>query len=315
MEPKVSIANTPPSPPSCQSVRGAFERLAASKDKLHPATLLFLECPTNPDMKVMELTDLQSIVDTYTKATGKTVMVLFDTTFAPGSHILERTRKLAPDLPAMVFISMSKSVSRGYTTAGTIVANHTEFALGVLARATALATALDTTAKPDQMQRLVDNHGGVEERCKDAYGMAVALGTALCDGVFECTGKNMELNFVSPQHAALGYHTSTFSFNLPPPEGASTEQIEGLAQKFVDHLTEVIEPRQFKPCVSFGQDNGLVYCTVPATSTQGAIKAEDKAKQAVGGVQLVRLSFPPSLADRGAAIKHVGDSVRMLYGK
>jgi len=34
----------------------------------------------------------------------------------------------------------------------------------------------------------------------------------------------------------------------------------------------------FKPCVSFGQDNGLVYATVPATSTQGAIKAEDKAK-------------------------------------
>ncbi|MDP2434479.1 MAG: hypothetical protein Q8P67_01915, partial [archaeon] len=46
--------------------------------------------------------------------------------------------------------------------------------------------------------------------------------------------------------------------------------------------------------VSFGQDNGLVYATVPATSTQGAIKAEDKAKQAVGGVQLTRLSFPPT---------------------
>ena len=51
-----------------------------------------------------------------------------------------------------------------------------------------------------------------------------------------------------------------------------------------------------KPCVSFGQDNDLVYCTVPATSTQGAISAEDKAKQARGGVQLVRflLSYPNS---------------------
>jgi len=40
--------------------------------------------------------------------------------------------------------------------------------------------------------------------------------------------------------------------------------------------------------------NGMVYATVPATSTQGTIKAEDKAKQAVGGVQLCRLSFPPT---------------------
>ena len=60
---------------------------------------------------------------------------------------------------------------------------------------------------------------------------------------------------------------------------------EEFAQKFVDLLT--LHPTYMKPCVSFGQDNDLVYCTVPATSTQGAISAEDKAKQARGGVQLV----------------------------
>ena len=61
---------------------------------------------------------------------------------------------------------------------------------------------------------------------------------------------------------------------------------EEFAQKFVDLLC--LHPTFMKPCVSFGQDNDLVYCTVPATSTQGAISAEDKAKQARGGVQLVR---------------------------
>ena len=40
---------------------------------------------------------------------------------------------------------------------------------------------------------------------------------------------------------------------------------------------------RFKACVSFGQDNGMVYCTVPATSTQGVIAEEDKAKQAKDG--------------------------------
>ena len=67
------------------------------------------------------------------------------------------------------------------------------------------------------------------------------------------------------------------------------------------------------PCVSFGQDNGLVYCTVPATSTQGAIKAEDKAKQAVGGVQLVRLSFPPTI-DVDAVVRRVEAAVQHVYG-
>merc|ERR1712151_489692 len=101
----------------------------------------------------------------------------------------------------------------------------------------------------------------------------------------------MALAFVTPEQAAMGFTTSTFSFNLPAPPGATAEVTEGLAQRFVDLLCAHAE---FKPCVSFGQDNGLVYATVPATSTQGAVKAEDKAKQAVAGVQLARLSFPPA---------------------
>ena len=44
-----------------------------------------------------------------------------------------------------------------------------------------------------------------------------------------------------------------------------------LAQAYVDLLTA---HKCFKPCVSFGQDNGLVYATVPATSTQVALAAD-----------------------------------------
>mmetsp|Transcript_32972 Transcript_32972/g.39918 ORF Transcript_32972/g.39918 Transcript_32972/m.39918 type:complete len:144 (-) Transcript_32972:95-526(-) len=95
-----------------------------------------------------------------------------------------------------------------------------------------------------------------------------------------------------------------------PPPNASDAECSGLAQRFVDELCA--RCRLFKPCVSFGQDNGLVYCTVPATSTQGAIKAEDKAKQLVGGVQLVRLSFPPTL-DMISAKRAFSDVVVELY--
>merc|ERR1712183_670809 len=98
----------------------------------------------------------------------------------------------------------------------------------------------------------------------------------LRQSVLSTTGRDMPLAFVSPEQAAMGFTTSTFSFNLPSPPGATDEAKATLAQRFVDMLCAHPE---FKPCVSFGQDNGLVYATVPATSTQGAVKAEDKAKQ------------------------------------
>jgi len=81
---------------------------------------------------------------------------------------------------------------------------------------------------------------------------------------------HVSLTCVAPEHAAAGFRSATFSFNLPAPLGASDEVKAALAQRFVDLLT--VDAERFKPCVSFGQDNGLVYCTVPATSTQGAIK-------------------------------------------
>jgi hypothetical protein len=77
---------------------------------------------------------------------------------------------------------------------------------------------------------------------------------------------HMRLAFVTPEQAARGFSSSTFSFNLPTPAGATPADAEALAQRFVDLLC--VHDKQFKPCVSFGQDNGLVYATVPATSTQ-----------------------------------------------
>ena len=141
-------------------------------------------------------------------------------------------------------------------------------------------------------------------RAGDALRAAVAAAVA---------GADMPLAFVTPQEAALGYHTSTFSFNLPPPpSNATPERVAAFAQRFVDLLTA--DKAHFKPCVSFGQDNALVYCTVPATSTQGAIPEEHKAKQARGGVQLVRLSFPPTI-DMDAVCKQITESVEKIYSE
>lgn len=273
-------------------------------------TVLFVEAPTNPDMKVPDLPTLATMLAQHAAATGARPLLLVDTTLAPMSRVMAKARSAAPDLPVMVLLSMSKSVSRGLTTAGALVANHAPDAAALLSRARDVGEMLETMATDDQIRRLVDNHVGTEERCAKAYRVAMAVGAHLRATVSEHCGATMGLSTVSAEAASNGYASTTISFNLPPPKGTSEQQAAALAQRFVDELC--LDKARFKPCVSFGQDNGLVYCTVPATSTQGAIKAEDKAKQEVGGVQLVRLSFPPSL-DEEAACQTVTRAVRACY--
>lgn len=65
----------------------------------------------------------------------------------------------------------------------------------------------------------------------------------------------MKLAFVSLSNAKIGFTSSTFSFNLPSLYGIHASENEGMAQKFVDLICV---HSCFKPCVSFGQDNGLV---------------------------------------------------------
>merc|ERR1712137_1350614 len=294
-----------------ERISGRLNDLAADAANLMPLTVLFVEIPTNPDMKVPDTRKLAPLLQEYKKKSGKEVLLMVDTTFAPGSQVMTKFKELAPELPVLAFISLSKSVSRGITTAGTIVANHTDFSVSLVREVSSTAAMLDTTAKHDQLLRLINNHKGVEERCQKAYEAAAAVGKSLQDAVKAKRNEEMPLAFVKSDQAEIGFTSSTFSFNLPSPVNATSADNEALAQKFVDLLCAHSE---FKPCVSFGQDNGLVYATVPATSTQGAIKEEDKAKQAVGGVQLVRLSFSPSV-DVSAVCKIVEDAVAKIYAK
>jgi cystathionine beta-lyase/cystathionine gamma-synthase len=296
---KFDITGQLPILPAIQATLETLQTRPSSE--LQGRTVVFLEIPTNPDMKVPDMIGLATLLTNYRTVTGKDVLLLIDTTFAPGSQVLLKVESQFPDLPCMVFISMSKSISRGVTTAGALVAGSSADSRNLLQRVQIATRLFDTTAKPDQMRRLIDNHVGVEDRCDRAYQNAVYLGKTLQQTATQlCHGHPMPLAFVTEENAAIGFTSSTFSFNLPPvsahhPVSDPNHEAElnaNLAQQFVDLLC--VHSDVFKPCVSFGQDNGLVYATVPATSTQGAIHPDDKAKQAIGGVQLTRLSFPPT---------------------
>lgn len=290
-------------------IKNSLDSLIAQKANLFPTTVLFIEIPTNPDMKVPVIEQLAIALMDYERVSGKNVLLLVDTTFAPGSKVIGKLKRLLPGLNVMVFISLSKSVSRGLTTAGALVSNHTTAGKELIQAVGEISTLLDTGAKPDQIHILCMHHKNVEERCFKAYNVALNAGKVLVKAVEKYAKKQMKLAFVSQVDASEGFTTSTFSFNLPSPDDPAN--LDTLAQHFVDLLCS---HRGFKPCVSFGQDNALVYCTVPATSTQGAISEADKAKQAVGGVQLVRLSFPPTCDEENVA-KAIEESVFKIYNR
>jgi cysteine synthase A len=297
--------------PINESIEQALDNLAQKKDELFNTTVLFVEVPTNPDLKVPSLDKIAAALEGYKEKTKKNVLLLVDTTFAPSSKVLKKIKEQSPDLPAMVFMSMSKSMSRGKTTAGCVVANHTAEAIALCKNIEAMGRIFDTHAKPEQMRTLVENHANVEERCLKSYKVALGMGEFLQEAIKKKTGQDMNLAFVSPEEVERGFTSSTFSFNLPSPPGATEAINEAFAQNFVNLLVRDVE--HMKPCVSFGQDNGLIYCTVPATSTQGAVKMQDKAKQAVNGVQLVRLSFPVELKDQDKVAQIFQNAVEQVY--
>jgi len=84
----------------------------------------------------------------YGRTSGKKVLLLVDATFAPGSEVLQKLRDIAADLNVMVFMSLSKSVSRGLTTAGAIVANHTEDAKDLLRGVSGACEMFDSWPRP-----------------------------------------------------------------------------------------------------------------------------------------------------------------------
>jgi cystathionine beta-lyase/cystathionine gamma-synthase len=293
--------------PVLTAITESLERMKSGPRK--NLTLVQLEYPTNPDMKDCDTSHLEALFADYQRATGSRVVILCDTTFSPQSAVA----KEFTNTPVIVFNSLSKSVSGGFTTGGSLVANDVELAQELLTKSHVYAGLLDTTAKPCQLQILVDQHAECEMRIRQAYENCVQAAQHLETCVKSHSGEDMKVNYVTDVQVAKNVTPATFSFNLPAPAAIRNNiaALEATAQAFVDQLiTE--NPVGIKPCVSFGQKNTLVYATVPATSTQGVISAEDKAKQAKGGIQLVRFSFPPTMdmTAWNAAIENV---VQRLY--
>lgn len=128
-----------------QSIKESMDALIKKKSKL-PTTVLFVEIPTNPDMKVPDIKVLADMCVAYKAKTKKEIVLLVDTTFAPASNCMGQIKSQAADLTTLNFISMSKSVSRGITCAGTIIAGPSESSRKWLEEMRKIAKMLGTEA-------------------------------------------------------------------------------------------------------------------------------------------------------------------------
>lgn len=252
-----------------ESIDVVLEKIA--KEDAIP--LIIVEIPTNPRVEVPDLDQLKEVLSRPRQtASGKTAIdpaFILDQTFCPNVHFLGQDDILA-SVRTISYVSGSKFPSGGLCTAGYALAN--QKAESLMAKiglhlelcgneATDLQTALLAQQLPSMTQRIADAYKNTRD---------------FVNFILE-TLPEAKINFVSEALAAQGFTPSVFSLDLPT-RGATHHEQEEYKRNLNDKLIRMMIsniPHQSKYCVSYGQLKGC-YWTIPATSTQGTTKEEDK---------------------------------------
>jgi len=246
---------------------------------------IIAEIPTNPRVEVPDLQKLKEVLSEarLTSQGDKAVDPVFilDQTFCPNVQFAGAEGILA-NIRTISYVSGSKFPSGGKCTAGYCVAN--EKAENLLAKIDKHLVLCDNEATNLQVAILAKQLPSMLQRIKDAY-----KNTREFVNFIETHLPQAKINFVSEELAQEGFTPSVFSLDLPT-KGNSPEEREAYKRKLNLKLinmmiTEI--PTESKYCVSYGQLKGC-YWTIPATSTQGTTKEDDKD-------YIARVSISPDL--------------------
>lgn len=246
---------------------------------------IIAEIPTNPRVEVPDLEKLRAALSKKRKtASGETAIdpvFILDQTFCPNVQFLADDGILS-SVRTISYVSGSKFPSGGKCTAGYCVAN--DKAEGLLEKIEKHLILCDNEATALQVEILAEQLPSMNQRIKDAYKNTREFVTFIQE-----TLPTAKINFVSEELADAGFTPSVFSLDLPT-KGNTDEEREaykrGLNQKLIDMMISEI-PNESKYCVSYGQLKGC-YWTIPATSTQGTTKEDDKD-------YIARVSVSPNL--------------------
>jgi cystathionine beta-lyase/cystathionine gamma-synthase len=234
---------------------------------------IIAEIPTNPRVEVPDMQKLKAALTKVRKTPrGKLAIepvFILDQTFCPNTNFLGEGEVLS-NVNTIAYVSGSKFPSGGKCTAGYSTSN--KKAERYMEKIALHLRLCDNEATALQQEILATQLPSMNQRIEDAYQNT----RAFVDFIKE-TLPEAKINFVSRELAAKGFTPSVFSLDLPT-KGNTAEEKESykraLNHKLI-HLMITEIPHESKYCVSYGQLKGC-YWTIPATSTQGTTKEDDK---------------------------------------
>jgi len=246
--------------------------------------LIIAEIPTNPRVEVPNLEELKSVLTQKrkTKEGNGAVKPIFilDQTFCPNYNFLGEN-KILSQVETIAYASGSKFPSGGKCTAGYLVANKkAEYLLEKIEKHLKIC---DNQATSFQIEILAEQMPSMLQRIDKAYENTREFVEFIKNKL-----PNSKINFVSDELAEQGFRPSVFSLDLPT-KGNTAEERENYKRELNHRLINMMisEIPESKHCVSYGQLKGC-YWTIPATSTQGTTKEEDKD-------YIARVSVSPDL--------------------
>jgi hypothetical protein len=246
---------------------------------------IIAEIPTNPRVEVPNLTKLREVLTKKRKTRNNFTAVepvfILDQTFCPNIPFLEED-SLFSNVMAISYVSGSKFPSGGLCTSGYCVSN--KKAEMLMAKIRTHLKICDNNATEYQLEILAKQLPSMNKRIYDAYKnthrFVEFINSVLPDA---------KINFVSEELANEGFTPSVFSLDLPSV-GNSIKEKETykreLNLKLINLMIEKVS-EESKFCVSYGQLKGC-YWTIPATSTQGTTKEENKD-------YIVRVALSPDM--------------------
>ncbi len=264
-----------------QSTDQVLDRVA----KENAVPLIIAEIPTNPRVEVPDLEQLRAVLSKERKNSNgeKAIDPVFilDQTFCPNVQFLSEEGILS-DIRVISYVSGSKFPSGGKCTAGYVSSN--QKAADLMGKIETHLILCDNEATDLQTEILAEQLPSMNQRIADAY-----KNTRSFVNHIKAVLPNAKINFVSEELANAGFTPSVFSLDLPT-KGNTEEEKENykraLNLRLINMMISEI-PEESKYCVSYGQLKGC-YWTIPATSTQGTTKEDDKD-------YIARVSVSPNL--------------------
>ena len=252
-----------------QSIDQVLDKIAQQ----NAVPFIIVEIPTNPRVEVPDLDHLKAVLSKERfNTTGNPAIdpvFILDQTFCPNVRFLGENDILA-SIRTISYVSGSKFPSGGRCTAGYCLAN--KRAEGLMDKIDKHLRLCDNQATKLQFEILAEQLPSMLRRIQDAYANTREFVTFIRETLPEA-----KINFVSHDLAQRGFTPSVFSLDLPT-KGTTHDERESykraLNHKLISMMITNI-PDESKYCVSYGQLKGC-YWTIPATSTQGTTKEEDK---------------------------------------